>query len=137
VLGLVRIGRIGTDWKTFRVGGDIWMHTLVLDPGREFQLIIFDTPRRLSGREERLLMALCSDPQHVISHERCYLAIYGDEVVEPGGVADVVTQLRQKGVPIVTVHRRGYMLAMPASEVHLGALGDVDNSGDNLGDTVW
>jgi len=97
------------------------MHSLVLDPGRERQLIIFDEPRRLSPREERLLMALASDPQHVISHDRCYRAIYGDEIVEPAGVADVVSQLRQKGVPIVTVHRRGYMLAMPPSEVHLAA----------------
>jgi len=110
------------------------MHSLVLDPGRECQLIIFDEPRRLSPREERLLMArrlspreerllmaLASDPQRVISHGQCYRAIFGDEVVEPQGVADVVSQLRQKGVPIVTVHRRGYMLAMPPSEVHLAA----------------
>lgn len=107
------------------------MHSLVIDPGREQQLIIFDTPRKLSLREERLLLALASDPQRVVSHERCYRAIYGHDVVEPQGVADTVCQLRQKGVPIVTVHRRGYMLAMPPDQVHLGALG-VDNSGDSV-----
>jgi len=99
------------------------MHSLALDPGREHQLIIFDIPRRLTERQERLLVALCSDPQRVVSHARCWRAVYGDGQVElhPTGVMWVVSELRQMGVPIVTVHGRGYMLAMPPSEVHLAA----------------
>ena len=92
---------------------------LIIDPGRLQQLTLYDNSHQLTPREERCLTALAMRPQHVISHDELYRAVWGHETVEPAEIAGIISRLRRLGVPIVTVERRGYMLQMPKEHIQI------------------
>jgi len=56
-------------------------------------------------------------PQQVVTQAKLYIAIWGHDVVEATAMTHIISTLRQLGIPIVTLERRGYMLQMPPEEV--------------------
>ena len=92
-------------------------HALEVRPGHERQLLIYGRDYSLTPHQERCLVALALNPQQPVSQETLILAVWAHDVVEPANLATIITQLRQLGVPVVTVTSRGYMLQMPSYEV--------------------
>ncbi len=90
-----------------------------VQPGQFHQLIIFGNAYQLTIHQERLITAFALNPQTVITQESLYRAVWGTDVVEPANLATIISQLRKLGVPIVTIHQRGYMLQMPPDQVQV------------------
>lgn len=95
-------------------------HAIIVRPGHPQQLVIFNIPQHLSPRETKLLVALALHPQAILTYDDCHRAIYGHDAHNPSWPAvarDLVKSLRERALPIITIHQQGYMLQMPADQV--------------------
>jgi len=83
---------------------------------------MFNIPQHLSPRETKLLIALALHPQEIVTYDDCHRAIYGHDAHNPSWPAvarDLVKSLRERALPIITIHQQGYMLQMPARDIQI------------------
>jgi len=98
---------------------------LVLDSGHPLQVQVSGRKTRLREKEYRLLEVLAENPGKCVSYDEIYDHLWGnDTVVEPGQMNHHKAKLVKKlgglcglEVPIETIPKHGYRLAVPKESV--------------------